>query len=64
MMEGVFMKNRLKKISALFLLTVCGLPLAFSLFLLVKQQFIRHAMEEKLENQYLKNITNNAGEFQ
>lgn len=51
------MNASLKKISAFFLLLTGAIPLLFTLFFLVKQQFIRYTMKEKLEKEFLHTIT-------
>lgn len=51
------MKIIFKKILSSLLLLAGLVPVAFSLFFLLKQQAIRHAMKEKLEKQLLYSIT-------
>ena len=50
------MKNRIKKISSLFFLLAASMPLLFTLFFLIRQQLIRHEMQEKLEEEMLHTI--------
>jgi hypothetical protein len=51
------MKPLLKKITAFILVFIGFAPVSFTMFLLIKQQSIRHSMKEKLEQKLLHNIS-------
>jgi hypothetical protein len=52
-----FMKNQLRKILSFSLLLTGCIPVAFTLFFLIRQEMIQHEMKEKLEWQSLHIIT-------
>jgi hypothetical protein len=49
--------NLLKKISTIPLLLLAALPLLYSIFFLLQQQYIRHSIMEKLEEGHLQVIS-------